>query len=262
MIRPRLALAVVVALSVLGSFSRVMAGPPYVTDDPETPKRHGWEINLATTVARSSDMTQLQTPLFDVNFGLTSSVQLKLEMPVQSSHPAGLSWSTGAGDAAVGVKWRFMEEGKRKPQVAVYPQISLPTGDSARSLGAGEPSYLLPVLAQWSWDHWTWFGNAALVIPTASGSKTYGYWGSAVSRECSEQLSLGGEVFGSSATADGQRSDMAFNLGGEWIVSRGRGLLFSAGRSFRKGGDVLAYVGLQLQLGPAHRHHRRPPKAP
>jgi hypothetical protein len=262
MIRPRLAFAMIVALSVMGSFSQVMGGPPYVTDDPETPKRHGWEINLPLTVARSSDMTQLQTPLFDVNFGLGTNVQLKLEMPVQSSHPAGSSWSTGVGDTSVGVKWRFIEEGERRPQVAVYPQISLATGDSARSLGAGEPSYLLPVLAQWSWDRWTWFGNAAFVIPRAPGSRNYGYWGSAVSRECSEQLSLGGEIFGNSATAEGQRSDVAFNLGGEWIVAKGRNLLVSAGRSFRKGGDVLAYVGLQLQLGPAHRHHRRRPKAP
>jgi hypothetical protein len=262
MIRPRLAFAVIVALSVMGSPSRILGGPPYVTDDPETPKRRGWEINLPLTVVRSSDMTQLQTPLFDVNFGLTSKVQLKLEVAVQSSHPTGSSWSTRAGDTSAGVKWRFIEEGRRRPQVAVYPQISLPTGDSSRSLGAGEPAYLLPVLAQWSWGHWTWFGNAAYVIPKAPGSRDYGYWGSAVSYECSERLSLGGEVFGNSATADGERSDVAFNVGGEWLVSKGRGLLFSAGRSFRRGGDLLAYVGLQLQLGPAHRHHRRPPKNP
>lgn len=44
------------------------------------------------------------------------------------------------------------------------------------------------------------------------------------------------------------RSDVAFNVGGEWKLTDRFRLLFSAGRSFREGPSFAAYLGLQIIL--------------
>ena len=51
----------------------------------------------------------------------------------------GATTARGAGDTAVGVKWRFYEAGA--VSVATRAGIDAPTGDAARRLGAGKATY-------------------------------------------------------------------------------------------------------------------------
>src|SRR2546428_9214509 len=46
------------------------AGPPFVTDDPEPPPPGGWEINVPFIVERTPGKTDMDAPLFDLNYGL------------------------------------------------------------------------------------------------------------------------------------------------------------------------------------------------
>jgi hypothetical protein len=48
----------------------VRGGPPFVTDDPEPPPPGGWEINVPFIVERSRGKTEMDAPLFDLNYGL------------------------------------------------------------------------------------------------------------------------------------------------------------------------------------------------
>lgn len=43
------------------------AGPPLITDDPETPGRGGWEINISHNIERTRNAFLMETPLFDIN---------------------------------------------------------------------------------------------------------------------------------------------------------------------------------------------------
>ncbi|MGE5208747.1 MAG: hypothetical protein ACM3KL_05370, partial [Alphaproteobacteria bacterium] len=52
------------------------AGPPFLTEDPEPPPPGGWEINVPFTVERTPGTTEMETPLFDFNYGLPD-IQLK-----------------------------------------------------------------------------------------------------------------------------------------------------------------------------------------
>ena len=56
------------------------AGPPFVTDDPEPPPPGGWEINVPFILEHTPGGTEMDAPLFDLNFGL-ANVRLKLEFP-------------------------------------------------------------------------------------------------------------------------------------------------------------------------------------
>ena len=67
--RPFRVIPIVLVLGVTASGS-AFAGPPYVTDDTETPPRTNWEINIAYVQQRTGDPRTAQTPIFDFNYGL------------------------------------------------------------------------------------------------------------------------------------------------------------------------------------------------
>ena len=81
------------------------AGPPFVTDDPEPPPPGGWEINIPFILERTPGRTEMDAPLFDLNYRLPN-VQLKLEIPIAVVHDDGDGTRAGAGDLLIGVKWR------------------------------------------------------------------------------------------------------------------------------------------------------------
>jgi hypothetical protein len=51
----------------------------------------------------------------------------------------------GFGDVTIGAKWRFWENGPLS--LGLKPEITLPTGDEAKGLGNGRPTYSLTFLA-------------------------------------------------------------------------------------------------------------------
>jgi hypothetical protein len=77
----RIASPVAVALVI----NLAQAGPPFVTDDPEPPPPRGWEINVPFIIEHASGTTEMDAPLFDLNYGLPE-IQLKLELPIRIAH--------------------------------------------------------------------------------------------------------------------------------------------------------------------------------
>lgn len=221
------------------------AGPPFVTDDPEPPPPGGWEINVPFILEHASGVTEMDAPLFDLNYGLPG-IQLKLEIPVEIIHDDSDGTVSGAGDLLLGVKWRFLNNAQSKFQVGVYPQLLVPTGDHSRGLGEGQPGFVLPLLAQKSWDKWTLYGNVGFWWRSAPESRDYFYAGAVLEREINERLTLGIELFGNSSKERGRPSELAFNVGGSWRLTEHLNLLFSAGRDIVGDTTAMGYLGLQL----------------
>jgi hypothetical protein len=221
------------------------AGPPFVTDDPEPPPPGGWEINVPFILERTPGTTDMDAPLFDLNYGLPD-VQLKLEFPIKIVHEDRNDTAAGLGDLLLGVKWRFLNNEQSQLQFGIYPQLLLPTGDHARGLGDGGSAFVFPLLAQKNWDKWTLYGNIGYWWQTAAETRNYVYAGAVLEREMNERLTLGVELFGNSAKERGGRSDFAFNLGGTWKVSNHINLLFAGGRDIVGDTTAMGYIGLQL----------------
>jgi len=232
---------VVLGIGLLLAIHLARAGPPFVTDDPEPPPPGGWEINVPFVLERASGSTEIDAPLFDLNYGLPD-IQLKLEVPIKIVHED----SNGTGDLLIGVKWRFFNSEKSQVQLGVYPQMLLPTGNHARGLGEGRTAFVLPLVAQKSWDKWTLYGNVGFWWKTAAEARNYVYAGAVLERDINERLTLGAELFGNSPKERGGRSDVAFNLGGSWKLSTHVNLLFAAGRDIVGDTTAMAYVGLQV----------------
>jgi hypothetical protein len=221
------------------------AGPPFVTDDPEPPAPGGWEINVPFILERTPGRTEMNAPLFDLNYGLPD-VQLKLEFPIEIVQEDRDGTAAGPGDLLLGVKWRFYNNEKSHLQLGTYPQLLVPTGDRARGLGEGQPAFVLPLLAQKTWDKWTLYGNVGYWWQTAPETRDYVYVGAVLEREINEWLTLGAELFGNSPKERGGRSELAFNVGGTWKLNKHLNLLFSGGRDIVGDTTAMGYIGLQL----------------
>jgi hypothetical protein len=123
------------------------AGPPFVTDDPEPVDFQHWEIFFGTIYNRSGETYTGTAPLVDANYGIAPETQLTVVAPLSYASRPGRSFDYGPGDVNIGVKYRFVNETSRCPQIAIFPQIVFPTGDSSEDLGAGVTSVLkLPSL--------------------------------------------------------------------------------------------------------------------
>ena len=223
----------------------IHAGPPFVTDDPEPPPSGGWEINVPFILEHTPGETEMDAPLFDLNYGLPS-IQLKLEIPVAIVHQGGDGTAAGAGDLLLGVKWRFFDNEQSQVQLGVYPQLLVPTGNESRGLGEGRTAFVLPIVAQKSWEKWTFYGNIGYWWRGAHETRDYFYAGAVLEHEINQELELGVELFGNSPKERGGRSDVAFNIGGTWKLSRHLNLLFSGGRDMVGDTHAMVYIGLQL----------------
>ena len=106
--------------------ARAQGGPPFRTDDPETPGNKHWEINFGWIGDRNPASGAYQVPDFDFNYGLGDRIQLKYEIPIaiaqQSYQPASGGQPAqeayvvgGLGESLLGVKWRFYERHSGDP---------------------------------------------------------------------------------------------------------------------------------------------------
>ena len=107
-------------LAALANHAWAQGGPPFLTDDPETPGNKHWEINFGWVGNRNPAAGAYQVPDFDINYGLGDRIQLKYELPIaiQETRPQPATSTepaqdghvlVGLGESLLGVKWRFYE---------------------------------------------------------------------------------------------------------------------------------------------------------
>jgi hypothetical protein len=100
--------------------AHAQGGPPFRTDDPETPGNKHWEINFGWIGDRNLEAGAYQVPDFDINYGLGDRVQLKYEIPIAIEEARSLPATStepaipgqvigGLGESLLGIKWRFYE---------------------------------------------------------------------------------------------------------------------------------------------------------
>src|SRR5437588_8492170 len=99
---------IVGAMTLCASPAVAQGGPPLITDDPDTPGPGYWEINLAALLEKTRTQRHVEVPRVDLNYGVGRRIQVKFEMPWVALLDKEQRTETGAGNATVGVKWRFV----------------------------------------------------------------------------------------------------------------------------------------------------------
>jgi hypothetical protein len=108
--------------------AHAQGGPPFRTDDPETPGNKHWEINFGWIGDRNPAAGAYQVPDFDFNYGLGDRIQLKYEIPIAIEETRQLPATDeqpaqpgqvvgGLGESLLGIKWRFYEHHPGDPSI-------------------------------------------------------------------------------------------------------------------------------------------------
>lgn len=233
-------------LSALVGAWPVFAGPPFATNDPDPPGPGQWEINLPWFMDRNGKGTASGEWLrVDVNYGYDVYTQLSVEMPMPYQLSAEGGMRLGAGDVLLEYKRRFGLDAKAG-YFGFNPELTLPTGDADRGLGAGRPTLQLPLLYQQQWGGSMVYADARYKLWAGDKGMSYWFFGLALEHTVSERLSLGGEIFATTPHSPGGTANTGFNLGGKWVMTPGRVLMLSAGRSFLQEPELTVFVGLKL----------------
>ncbi len=252
---------------------RAQAGPPFLTDDPETPGNKHWEVNAGWTANHNPGDSYYQVPDFDFNYGWGDRIQLKYELPIAVHTDQNNTTVAGLGQSLLGIKWRFYEHRRAgaKPEddkavnysFGTYPQLSLnnPTSAVRRGVVLPGPQFLLPLEAnaRFGWlrvdgEVGYWFTNQH--VPQS--------WirGMIAGHEFTERTELYAEIYdqqdANRVIGIAKQRFSTLGLGGRHALNHDNSilLLFMGGRSFqavtKTNGQPnwIAYVGVQFLLGP------------
>ncbi len=178
------ALFALALFAVLPPLVSGQGGPPFRTDDPETPESRHVELNLGVTGDRNPSGGVYQAPVMDLNYGLGSRAQIRYILPfaVVETRPLPANGPypsqeghviAGLGQSLVGLKFRFYQHHPGDPwlhrgaaaeepreseaaeteergtnlAVSVFPQITVnnPSHSVGRGIVPPGPDVLLPV---------------------------------------------------------------------------------------------------------------------
>jgi hypothetical protein len=232
-------------LIMLIALQNASAGPPFLTDDPVPVDYQHWELYFFSMLDSSANITNIQAPAIELNYGVIPNLQLHMIIPATASIPSSNAANTyGLGDTEVGFKYRFIQETDNRPQIAIFPLFELPTGDASRGLGNGRLWMKLPIWLQKSWGSWTSYGGGGYALNSASGMKNYPYSGWLIQHDLNQHLTLGMELFSQGKSAVDTPGFTAINAGGYYNFTKNFSLLFTMGHNIAGQQNTLGYLGL------------------
>jgi hypothetical protein len=221
-------------------------GPPFFTDDPEPLFRRHAEFLIAPQILNAIDRISLLVPGVEFNYGLTNDIMTHIIVPLVVTKLDSAQAAFSLGDVELGLKYRFIEESDRFPQVGLFPHLEIPTGDSSKNAGPGAFEAFLPVWVQKSFGPWTTYGGGGLWLQFSSGSPHFWFFGWEIQRDVSERLMLGAELFGTTGSFESTSAEIGFNIGGSFDFSKSHHALFSLGRDVSGPNTFLLYLAYQL----------------
>jgi len=271
---------VAAAFTLLPVLAFSQGGPPYRSDDPDTPGNRHWEINMGFIGERSPFGGSYETPNIDINYGVGNRIQLKYEVPLSMQETRGdqTHLVAGLGNSLMGVKYRFyqrhskthtQDNGEReiKFSLSTYPQLLLnhPTRSVERGVAEPAPQFLLPLEASATYG---WLRMSAEVGYwfTSKGEPNSVLFGGLIGHEFQKDTEVYAEIFNQrdvrvAAGAEKFR-DTTLGIGGRVPIVKGHWL-----RLIGMGGHGLvsataangqptwvAYVGLQFLSDKKRRH--------
>lgn len=241
----------------------LFAGPPFQTDDPEPIDYRNYEFYTFGTADGTAVEMDTSGPAVEFNWGALPNVHLHIIVPLSAIMPsnkpnlapAGQGPSAvGLGDIETGIKFRFVQESKRRPMVGTFVMFELPTGSAPKGLGVGKTWYKIPLWAQKSFGPWTTYGGGGeTVFSNSPGYNNYPFAGWLLQRDIGKKLTLGTEVFYHGAEGLGTaqtRSATLVDVGGYYkFRDPGFQLLFAYGHTAAGQSENYAYVGLYWTWG-------------
>lgn len=225
------------------------AGPPLITDDPDTPGPNHWELNQAIIAEYLHHEWLLQTPLSDDNYGVGNNIELTYQLSWNEIVPKNGGAMSGLGDSLLGIKWRFLDQDKAWLDVSAYPQVQFnnPTSSARRGIVDKGTSVFIPFeighrfgpLDIYAEPGYTWNQR----------SPAQGFLGVAAEYDLTEKFAIMGELHYDFVNGFNQ-NELLFNIGFQQTLTKHINLLGSAGRSIfgpsASAPGFMSYLALQF----------------
>ena len=227
-----------------------LAGPPFLTDDPEPVEYKHWEIYVASMSEEQHGGVSMTAPHVDVNYGIAPNFQLHVTTPMEYINPPGRPSHYGYGDTELGVKWRFFQNEDARFLASVYPLLEVPTGAESRGLGNGDPQVFLPIWLQKGWGPWLSYGGGGYLINPGHARENLWFLGWLVQRDLNKYLSLGAELFYGTSPDTDDALHFGFNIGSIINITEKHHILLSAGTDIIGPTGFYSYIAYQLTFGP------------
>lgn len=237
----RLILALLAALLAVPA----LAGPPYVTDDPQPTDEGHYEIYLFATGARTHGESANEGGI-DFNYGAAPDLQLTAVLPVAWNSAGGMSYAN-LGGIELAAKYKFLHQDDVGFDVAFFPRVILPAGSG--HVGERHASLLLPFWAERSWGKWDTFGGGGCTIDNGGSSQNFCQFGVALTREIVTGFSVGAEIYHQTADVQGGKASTGLGFGATYDIDDNFHLMGSVGPGLQNAaqtGQVVWYSALQV----------------
>ncbi len=193
-----------------------LAGPPYVSDDPEPTDYKHFEIYAFTAGTATRDGTDGEAGI-DLNYGGAPDLQLTVTAPLGYNTSSGGRTNIGASNVELAAKYRFLHQDGFGLDVAVFPRVFLPSG--SHTVGDNHTSLLLPLWAEKDWNSgWTTFGGGGCVF-TDRGRRDFCLGGIVVTYLVLPNLQVGPELAHQSADTHGAPATTSLGMGARYDVT-------------------------------------------
>lgn len=222
-------------------------GPPFFTDDPQPVDFRHWEFYTSSVNIFHADNWSGTSPHIEINYGLIRDLQVHLLLPMNYNYFPHHGADFGYGNTEFGVKYCFIHETEKSPQIGIFPILEIPTIKNPE-FSNGKIQVFLPVWAQKSWGKLTTYGGVGYCINPGLTNTNWIFIGAEIQYELSPKLMLGGELYYHSTDADGSKSFIAGSIGGSVNFSQKFHFIFSAGHSLVNENFASAYIGLLLTI--------------
>jgi hypothetical protein len=231
----------------------VLAAPPLNISDPGTPGDGHYELNVGLSGGKTLSGTRLAFPALDLNYGWGERLQIKYEFAWVFSNQEGEEAKNGAGNTGLGIKYRFLDEGRFGIDLSVYPQVQFNTVKSSVDKGLADKgtSWILPVEVQKTFGPIYLVGELGFIYNLENRNQWF--YGLAFGYPTSKQFEWLGELFGFTASNwDWTTHDLVLNVGFRWNLKKWLKWNTSVGRSLHSenGNEkvFLFYTGLQFLI--------------
>jgi hypothetical protein len=193
-----------------------VAGPPYLSDDPEPTDYKHFEIYTFNNGTTARDGTSGEAGI-DFNYGAAPNLQLTATLPIGFDHPAGGKTNFGLGNIELAAKYRFLHQDTFGLDVSFFPRVFLPSGSHA--VGDNHASLLLPIWVKRDWGNgWSTFGGGGCEIG-ARGSQDFCLAGAVLTYQLLPKLQVGPELFHQTADGNGTPATTSIGFGARYDLS-------------------------------------------
>lgn len=220
-----------------------------ITDDPGTPAKGRYELNVAYVTDRSKGSVSSACPLFDLGYGLCDRVKVGVMVPWLMTNSSDDGRHSGLGDTTLGIKWRFLESEQLEMSAGAQFTFNTDHKSVTKGLVEDDQTLTLPVQIAKSFGGFDLCADCCFSFhKNAPNDISYGLM---VVHEFAGGIE-GALEYRQAKEMGSSEVERLVNLGMRFRLDEGRTLLISCGRPLGKApkGDQpwFGYVGLQFHF--------------